>query len=63
MIDGTTQCADCRHPLLPRVLQSAAGYYIGTMCHCGPYERLSGYYATEAEAHAALYESQRRIDG
>jgi hypothetical protein len=36
------------------VLRSAAGYYIGTQCECGPYSRESGYYRTYEEAESAL---------
>jgi hypothetical protein len=46
-------CADCGEILTPRVLKTCA-YYIGTFCHCGPYSRERGYYATEAEAQADL---------
>lgn len=39
----------------PRVLRSAAGYYIGYACpQCGPWSRESGYYEQRAEAQAAL---------
>ena len=47
-------CPDCHLKLEPDVYQSAAGYYIGTWCHCGPYSRESGYYATREEATAEL---------
>lgn len=44
------------HGLELQVLQSGAGFYIGTLCPwCGPYSRESGYYATYEEATAALY--------
>lgn len=40
-------CPDCGQDVSTlRVLQSAAGYYIGTHCACGPYSRESGYYKT-----------------
>ncbi len=29
-------CPDCGVRLNPEVLQSAAGFYIGTRCDCGP---------------------------
>lgn len=41
-------CDTCALPL--RVLQSGAGWYVGTYCNCGPYSRETGYYKTEAEA-------------
>jgi non-ribosomal peptide synthetase component E (peptide arylation enzyme) len=47
-------CADCLKDLKNEVLRSAAGYYIGTLCDCGPYTRESGYYRTEEEAQRAL---------
>lgn len=47
-------CPDCGHKMPIQVLRSAAGFYIGTECCCGPYSRESGYYATHAEAEAAL---------
>lgn len=37
-------CCDCKTELVPDVHRSAAGYYIGTFCECGPYSRESGYY-------------------
>ena len=47
-------CSDCGRTVTLDVHRSAAGYYVGTWCACGPYSRESGYYATEAEARAAL---------
>jgi hypothetical protein len=38
----------------PSVQRSAAGYYVGTWCDCGPYSRESGYYQTAEEARSAL---------
>ena len=37
-----------------RVCRSAAGYYIGTTCDCGPYSRESGYYHSQEAAEEAL---------
>jgi len=48
------QCEDCKVELIPQVLRSAAGYYIGTSCNCGPYSRESGYYKTRDDAAKAL---------
>ena len=48
------QCDDCGVKLIPKVLHSAAGYYIGTFCNCGPYSRESGYYKTQQDAAKAL---------
>lgn len=47
-------CPECNKKLTAEVLQSYAGYYIGTICFCGPYSRESGYYNTYAEAQANL---------
>lgn len=45
----------CGEILKLRVLESAAGYYIGTFCpNCGPNTRDSGYYGTKKEAKQAL---------
>lgn len=64
------KCFDCHQPLRMRVMQSAAGYYIGTGCEnkeCKtddgkvgggqfgePHSRESGYYKTEKAAQKAL---------
>jgi hypothetical protein len=34
-------CEDCGVELVPGVHRSAAGFYIGTWCDCGPYSRAS----------------------
>jgi hypothetical protein len=47
-------CSDCGVTPQLRVCRSAAGYYIGTMCECGPYSRESGYFETAEAAQAAL---------
>ena len=47
-------CCDCGVRLTNQVLMSAAGYYIGTECDCGPYSRESGYYTNAIAAEAAL---------
>lgn len=51
---GTKTCRDCESPLPLTVLMSAAGYYIGTACNCGPYSRESGYFPSHGEALSAL---------
>lgn len=63
MINGETissgapcTCPDCNRELKLQVCKSAAGYYLGTYCNCGPYSRESGYFDTEAEAKEALNE-------
>ena len=48
-------CRHCHKKLVFEVLESAAGFYIGTACDCGPYTRESEeYYRTYEEAEAAL---------
>lgn len=47
-------CPDCGQVLFLQVLQSAAGYYIGTFCDCGPYSRESDYFYTQESAEAEL---------
>lgn len=45
----------CGKKLKLQVLQSGAGYYIGTFCNkCGPYSRESHYYPTREAAEKAL---------
>lgn len=54
-LGAPSTCPDCNVELEERVLQSAAGYYIGTECNCGPYSRESMYYwTTRVEALWAL---------
>ena len=48
------KCEDCKVELIPKVLRSAAGFYVGTFCNCGPYSRESGYYKTKEAADQAL---------
>jgi hypothetical protein len=36
------------------VCMSSDGYYVGTMCNCGPYSRESHYYSTHQDAKTAL---------
>jgi len=47
-------CPECGVTPALQVLKSAAGYYIGTQCKCGPYSRESFYYPLKALADAAL---------
>lgn len=51
---ASSRCYECKtYPELG-VYHSAAGYYIGTRCKCGPYSRESGYYADRVEAEEDL---------
>ncbi len=46
-----------RCELYKGAMKSAAGWYPGAACMCGPYTRYSdGYYATRAEAEEAMEE-------
>lgn len=51
---GQHKCEDCGVEMEEEVLRSAAGYYIGTQCNCGPYGRGSHYYPTREAAQADL---------
>jgi hypothetical protein len=44
----------CATQLRLNVLRSAAGFYIGSQCDCGPYSRESGYFSTREQAEASL---------
>ena len=48
------RCPDCQAMPKLAVHRSAAGFYLGTWCLCGPYSRESGYYPTREAAAAAL---------
>jgi len=50
----TKTCPECGMTPALEVLKSAAGYYIGTWCNCGPYARESLYIATKELAEAML---------
>jgi hypothetical protein len=61
MLEGETlasgapkTCPDCQVTPQLQVLRSAAGWYIGTICDCGPYSRESLYIATKEIADEAL---------
>jgi hypothetical protein len=43
-------CPDCKTRPKLGVYRSAAGYYVGSYCRCGPYSRESAYFRTRAEA-------------
>lgn len=47
------RCPDCGKEIELSVCQSAAGFYIGAWCYCGPYCRESGYFPTKEAANAA----------
>jgi len=52
-------CIECDELLKMNVLQSNAGYYVGTFCKCcGPHSRDSEYFATRKEAEQVLTDRQ-----
>lgn len=57
-------CPDCDVKLEEMVLKSAAGFYIGTQCNCGPYSRESlHYWTTRVEAlHSLACDDWQRRD-
>lgn len=48
------RCEDCGVALRLEVLQSEAGYYLGTECGCGPYSRETDYFKSRADAEKEL---------
>lgn len=52
--EAPARCEDCGEALTLQVCHSAAGYYIGTWCSCGPYSRASDYFRTREAAQAEL---------
>lgn len=51
---ASTKCQECGVVVTPQICRSNAGWYIGTMCNCGPYTRESHYYKSYAEAEKAF---------
>jgi hypothetical protein len=47
-------CPDCGAELVEQPLRSAAGWYIGTCCSCGPHSRNSGYFETRQDAEMEM---------
>ncbi len=47
-------CPDCGMTVALRVLKTSR-WYVGSVCHCGPYTRESGYYRTFEDAERALF--------
>lgn len=49
------KCTGCGRPMELEVLQSGAGWYLGTQCpNCGPHTRESHYFPSDLEAQSAL---------
>ena len=53
-LGAPSKCEDCGRDLPLRVLSSAAGFYVGTACDCGPYSRESDYFPSQDNAQKAL---------
>jgi hypothetical protein len=51
---ASQKCSECKTTVSPKVCRSPAGFYVGTVCKCGPYTRESGYYTTFDDAENAL---------
>jgi hypothetical protein len=51
-------CDECNETPKLQVCHSGAGFYIGTMCQCGPYSRESEYYSTRQGAQEAFDREQ-----
>jgi len=47
-------CEKCDVDMYLIVCCSAAGYYLGRMCCCGPHSRSTGYYKMFNEAELAM---------
>jgi len=47
-------CRDCRQTAMYQVMSSMVGYYVGTVCDCGPYSRETGYFQRRKDAANAL---------
>jgi len=55
-------CPECKTATCNGVCKSAAGFYIGRVCNCGPYSRESiDYYPTYEKAKEAFDESTWRM--
>lgn len=54
MTQGKPDCPDCGEDLALEVFQDDQGYYIGTYCKCGAYDRESQYFCTEEDARQEL---------
>lgn len=60
-LNGKKVCEDCAQSLETRVCMSAAGYYLGSWCNCGPYSRESGYFGSKQEAEVCLREWEEML--
>lgn len=47
-------CGDCSKSVEMGIHHSAAGYYYGGFCDCGPYSRESGYYPSRESCQDAI---------
>ena len=51
---ASSKCSVCGKTVELQVCRSYAGFYIGTMCNCGPYTRESGYFESRSAATDAF---------
>lgn len=51
---ASSKCSECGKHVELQVCRSYAGFYIGTMCNCGPYSRESDYFESRSAAEGAL---------
>lgn len=51
---ASAHCDECGTDVELAVHQSAAGYYVGTWCECGPYSRETDYLPTRETAERML---------
>lgn len=51
---GPDTCEECGTKLKFEVMNSQAGYYVGTYCCYGPYTRETGYFQSKEKADRAL---------
>ena len=54
------ECPDCKKHVRLGYMQSAAGWYYGSWCNCGPYSRESEYYPTY-QAVKKAYEQDKNL--
>jgi hypothetical protein len=55
ILSGASSTCDCGFTVKPEILNTPAGYYIGTFCpNCGPYSRESEYYKSREQLQMAI---------
>ena len=43
-LGASKRCSTCKTYAELQIMRSPAGFYLGSMCNCGPYSRESHYY-------------------